>query len=133
MVSAEIGQEVACRATVETSRLGGKCGTQRVDRARRTRRPRDAEAEPGVNGSRWRHRDRPNVLGDGARILLVDLKRSNLHVDERGLNVGVSHQPHERRQADAGTHHIGGKGVTEPMWVGELHAGGPTMVAEQGS
>ncbi|HEY6308718.1 MAG TPA: hypothetical protein VI488_19930 [Candidatus Angelobacter sp.] len=52
------------------------------------------------------------MLSDGAGILLVDLKRSNVHVNERGLNVGVPHQPHERRQADAAAQHIGGKGVT---------------------
>jgi hypothetical protein len=35
-----------------------------------------------------------------------------VHVNERGLNVGVPHQPHERRQADAAAQHIGGEGVS---------------------
>src|ERR1035441_8865869 len=82
----------------------------------------DAVREPGARGSRWGHRDRPDVLGHGARILLVDLERGNLHVDERGLNVGVPHQPHQSRQADAGAHHIGGKGVPETVRVGKFHA-----------
>ena len=112
MVSAEIDQEVARRATVLTGRVGSQSGTERVDSTSEQVGPRDAEGEPGVNGSRWGHRDGPDVLGHGARILLVDLKRGDLHIDERGLNVGVPHQPHEGRQADAGTHHIGGKGVS---------------------
>jgi hypothetical protein len=37
-----------------------------------------------------------------------------VHINERGLNVGVPHEPHERRQADAAAQHIGGKGVA-PM------------------
>ena len=54
------------------------------------------------------------MLSDGAGILLVDLEWSNVHINERGLNVGVPHEPHERRQADAAAQHIGGKGVA-PM------------------
>src|SRR5260370_53936 len=30
MVGAEISQEIACRTTIETSRLGGQCGTNRM-------------------------------------------------------------------------------------------------------
>jgi hypothetical protein len=47
--------------------------------------------------------------------------------------VGVPHEPHERRQADAGAQHIGGKGVAETVRVGAFHAGGLAMVAEQGA
>jgi len=38
------------------------------------------------------------------------------------LNVGVTHQLHERGQAYPGTYHIGGKGVSKTMRVGELNA-----------
>ena len=48
----------------------------------------------------------PDVLRHGSRILLIDLKRSDLHIDHRGLNLRVTHQLHQGRQADAGAHHI---------------------------
>src|SRR5258708_9333662 len=35
MEGAEISQEIACRTTIERSRLGGQCATNRVDRASR--------------------------------------------------------------------------------------------------
>ena len=133
MVGAEIHEEVAGRATVLTYRAGSQCGAQRIDGALRTDGPRDAAGEPGAKASRGYHRDRPDVLSDGAGILLVDVERSNVHVNERGLNVGVPHELHECRQADAGAQHIGGEGVTETVRVGAFHAGGLAMVAEQGA
>jgi len=51
-------------------------------------------------------------LGYGARILQVDILGSDLHIDHSGLNVSVPHKLHERGQADSGTHHIGGKGMS---------------------
>jgi hypothetical protein len=48
-----------------------------------------------------------------------------------GLDVGVAHQLHQRRQADAGSHHIRGKCVPKTVWVGELDAGSAAMMAEQ--
>ena len=57
----------------------------------------------------------------------------DLHIEQRGLNVGVTHQLHERRQAYPGTYHIGGKGVSKTMRVGERNASGSAMVAEQGA
>ena len=68
-----------------------------------------------------------------ARVLLVDLEWSDCDIDKRGLDVSVSHQLHQRGQADAGPHHIGGEGVTEAVWVGERDAGGLAMVAEEGA
>ena len=73
------------------------------------------------------------MLGHGAGILLVDVLWGELHIDHRGLNLCVPHQLHERRQADAGAHHVGGKGMTKPVGVGLGHAGGATMMAEQGA
>ena len=52
------------------------------------------------------HRYRPDVLSDRSRILLIDLERSDLHIDERGLDLRMSHQLHEGGQANAGAHHI---------------------------
>ena len=71
------------------------------------------------------------VLGHRARILQVDVLRSDLHVTQGSLDVGVTHQLHERGQADPGAYHVGGKGVTEAMWVGKLDAGALAVVAEQ--
>jgi hypothetical protein len=50
-----------------------------------------------------------------------------------GFDVGVAHQLHQRRQADAGAHHIRGEGVSEPVGIGQLDAGGAAMMAEQGA
>jgi hypothetical protein len=52
---------------------------------------------------------------------------------ESGLDVGVTHQSHERRQAHTSAYHIRGKGVSKPMGMGELNPGGLTMVAKQGT
>lgn len=46
------------------------------------------------------------MLCHGARVLEVDVLRGDLHIQHRGLDIGVSHQPHERRKADAGSHHV---------------------------
>jgi len=48
---------------------------------------------------------------------------------ESGLDIGVTHQPHERRQAHTSAHHTRGKSVAQTMGVGELNAGGLPMVA----
>ena len=60
----------------------------------------------------------------------VDILWGDLHIVQRGLDIGVTHQLHERGQAYAGTYHIGGKGVPKAMGVGELDVGGLAMVAE---
>ena len=77
------------------------------------------------------HRYGSDVLSDRARILLIDLERSDLHIDERGLDLRMSHQLHEGRQANAGAHHIGGEGVPETVRVGNFDAGGLAMMAKQ--
>ena len=74
---------------------------------------------------------RSDVLGHRAGILLINLQWSHLHVHQRGLDLRMPHQLHESRQADAGPHHIGSKGVAEAVWVGELDASGLAMIAEQ--
>jgi len=73
------------------------------------------------------------VLGHGARILQVDVLRSDLHVTQGSLDVGVTHQVHERGQADPTAYHFRGEGVAEAMWVSELDTSALAMVAEQGT
>jgi hypothetical protein len=51
------------------------------------------------------------VLRHCARILNIDVLWGDLPIGQRGLNVGVTHQLHERGQAYPGTYHVGGKGV----------------------
>ena len=56
--------------------------------------------------SRWDHRYRSDELSDGSGILLIDLQRRDLHIDEGGLDLRMSHQLHEGWQAHAGPDHI---------------------------
>ena len=74
-----------------------------------------------------------DALRRGAGVLKIDVLRRDLHIVQSGLDVGVTHQLHECGQADAGAHHIGGEGVSEPVRVGELDAGSAAMMAEQGA
>ena len=71
------------------------------------------------------------MLCDCARILLVDLERSDLHINEGGLDLRMSHQLHEGWQADAGTHHIRGEGVSKAVRIGNFDAGSLAMMAKQ--
>ena len=70
------------------------------------------------------------MLRHGTCILKVDVLWSDLHVDERGLDVCVTHQLHERGQAHPGADHVRSKGVSKAMGVGEVDAGGLAMVAK---
>jgi hypothetical protein len=47
------------------------------------------------------------------------------------LDVGVTHQLHQRGQADAGKHHIRIEDVPEAVVADQLDAGGAAMLAEQ--
>ena len=49
---------------------------------------------------------------------------------QRGLDIGVTHQLHECGQAHAGADHVGSKGVSKAMRIGERDAGGLAMVAK---
>jgi hypothetical protein len=49
------------------------------------------------------------------------------------LNLGVSHELHQRRQADASTEHVSGKGMSKPVRVSPRHVGDPAVMAEQGT
>ena len=64
-------------------------------------------------------------------VLNVHLLWSDLHVEQRGFDSGMTHQLHKCGQTDTGPHHIGGKGVPKAMRIGPLEAGDAAMVAEQ--
>jgi hypothetical protein len=66
-----------------------------------------------------------------AGILNIDILWRDLHIVQSGLDIRMAHQLHERRHADAGAHHIRGEGMPEAVRVGDLYAGGATMMAEQ--
>jgi hypothetical protein len=91
----------------------------------------DGPQERGERVSRGGHRYRSDVLCNRSRILLIDLERRDLHIDERGLDLRMSHQLHEGWQADAGTYHIGGEGVPKTMGIGNCDAGGLTVVTKK--
>ena len=63
-----------------------------------------------------------DTLRHGACVLKIDILRSDLNVEQSRLDISVSHELHERRQADAFPHHVRGKCVSEAMRVGELDA-----------
>src|SRR5713226_7930512 len=91
----------------------------------------DGPQERGERVSRRGHRYTSDELSDGSRILLIDLQRRDLHIDERGLDLRMSHQLHEGWQGNAGSDHIRGEGVTETVRVGNFDAGGLTVIAKQ--
>ena len=70
------------------------------------------------------------MLRYGTCVLKVDVLRGYQHIEQRGLDVCVTHQLHERGQTHTGADHVGSKGVSKAMRVGELDAGGLAMVAE---
>ena len=51
----------------------------------------------------------PDMLGNGARILLIDIKRSKLNVEQGSLDLRVPHELHQCRKAHARPNHIGSK------------------------
>ena len=48
----------------------------------------------------------PDELGNGASVLLPDVLRSDLQVDHRGLNLCMTHELRQRREANAGPDHV---------------------------
>jgi hypothetical protein len=74
-----------------------------------------------------------DALRRGASILKIDVLRGDLHIVQSGLDIAVAHQLHERRQADPGSHHIRGEGMSEPMRVSDLYPRGATMMTKQGA
>ena len=71
------------------------------------------------------------MLRHCARILKIDILWCDPHILEGGLDIGVTHQSHERRQAHTGAYHIRGKGVSKPMGVGVTDIAPDPMMTEQ--
>ena len=46
------------------------------------------------------------MLGYGARVLEIDVLWRDLHIQQRGLDIGMAHQAHQRGEADAGPQHV---------------------------
>ena len=56
-----------------------------------------------------------------------------MQIDEGGLDICMTHQLHEGRQANAGAHHIRREGVAKTMGVGNLDSASLAMMAKKGS
>ena len=95
--------------------------------------PTNTGAGGVAHGSRSGHRERADLLGHSPRVLKENILGSDPDIKQCSLDVGVSHQLHQRGQADAGSHHVRGKRMSKPMRIGDLDAGSLTMVAEQGA
>jgi hypothetical protein len=46
------------------------------------------------------------MVGYGACALEVDVLRSDLYIEQGGLDIGVARQAHERGEADTGPPHV---------------------------
>ena len=88
--------------------------------------------EPGARDSRRYFRRSSDHLRNSPCILLIDVERRYVDVDQSGLYVGMAHQFHQCGQADAGTHHVRGEGVSEPVRISESDAGGLAMLPDDG-
>jgi hypothetical protein len=62
--------------------------------------------------------------------LKVEVLWGDLHIAQGSLDIGVTHQLHERGQAHTGADHVGGKGVSKPVRISQLDVGGLAMVAK---
>ena len=95
MIGAEIAEEVAGSSAVVTSGFGTE---PRAEKS--TARSKTGARGCWSGGRRARFMRRSpagdEVLRHGTCILQVDVLWSDLHVDERGLDVCVTHQLHER-------------------------------------
>src|SRR4029077_7134286 len=111
---AKIGQEVAGSPTIVTSSSRIERGAEGLYSTGRRQEPADVGAGGVARGSRRRHRKRADVLSHGARILKINLLWSDLNIEQRGLDIGMTHQLHKRGQADAGKQHVRGKCVSKP-------------------
>ena len=106
--SAEIAEEVADGSAAVAFRDGVQLRATRQHG--RKNQPADVEAEVAVRDSRSISRQRPYVLGHEARVPEVDVLRSDLDIEQRGLDIGVAHQAHARWAAAAGPHLVCGNG-----------------------
>ena len=59
------------------------------------------------------------MLCDRTSVLFKDIARRDLHIDHGRGDVRVTHQVHERGKTDAGTDHIRGERMPEPVRMGD--------------
>ena len=67
----------------------------------------------------------------GSGVLAPDVLRGDLDIKHRGVDVSVSHEVLEGREGDSGAHHLGSKGVPEPMRISLADLAARPMMAEQ--
>src|SRR5712692_9840128 len=91
----------------------------------------DAWGVDDVVVSWLRRRSGPDVLGDCACVLLPDVLRSELNVDQRGLNLCMPHELHQRREANARADHVRSEGVPKPVRVRLCDARSLPVMTEQ--
>ena len=65
----------------------------------------------------------------GSGVLAPDVLRGDLDIKHRGVDVSVSHEVLEGREGDSGAHHLGSKGVPEPMRIGVADLAARPMMA----
>src|ERR1017187_6567079 len=99
--------------------------------ARRTSSEDERGADDVVSWlQRW---NRPDVLGNCASVLLPDVLRGDVKVDQRGLDLCMPHELHQRREANARAHHVQGEGVAKPVRVRARHSCGLPVMTKQGT
>src|ERR1035438_63991 len=95
MFGSEITQEATRHGTIAADGVRTQRGSDRVDRP-----PEDIGQRVGrvdVEYASWLWwESRPDVLLYRTRVLLIDVKRCQLDVDQGGLNLRVTHELHER-------------------------------------
>src|SRR4029077_5438012 len=99
--------------------------------ARRTSSEDERVADDVVS---WlQRRNRSDMPGNRASVLLPDVLRSDVKVDQRGLDLCMPHELHQRREANARAHHVQGEGVPEPVRVRLRYTRGSPVMTEQGT
>jgi len=58
-------------------------------------------------------RNAPDLLCHSVRILPVDFFGGELYIDHGGLNLAMSHELHQRGQADAVAQHVPSEGMSK--------------------
>ena len=81
----------------------------------------------------FQRRNWPDVPGNRASVLLPDVLRSDVKVDQCGLDLCMPHELHQRREANARAHHVEGECVPKPMRVRLRHTRGSPVMTEQGT
>src|ERR1035438_10104885 len=82
----------------------------------------------------WLQRgNRPDELANRASVLLPDVLRSDVKVNQRGLDLCMPHELHQRREANARAHHVQGEGVPKPVRVRLRYTCGSPVMTEQGT